>query len=388
MQARTFREKALRWLIVAFLLLLTAGVAFWAGRVTLQPPQATEQVPPETAEIEVVEQELGRVITLTTVVTRPHTPLATNSLTGVVTAVAESGEHGQGDLLYAVGQTPVVLAEGDTPFWRELSEGARGADVRQVQEMLIAAGADLQADGVWGASTTRAARAWQEQQGHAVTGTFPQGSLVAAAALPVHVAIDREVAWLGAVLAGGEEVVSVADGEPAFSMEVTQTQAEMLPTGTEVTVHGGSSDGWSGVVDDQTVNDQGLVLLHLVAPDGGLVCGSQCAELPVEGSTTLLTDVALVPPVTGPVVPVAALTTAPDGTVSVDVVDAGVVHPRQVEVLTVADGLAAVSGVDAGERVRVFGQDSDSAPPAQDELPGGGAPGEVTETATPTGVGE
>ena len=62
----------------------------------------------------------------------------------------------------------------------------------------------------------------------------------------------------------------------------------------------------------------------------------------------------MVPPVTGPVVPVSALRTQPDGAARVTVVRDGVQEERTVIVRGSADGLAVVDGVDAGETVRVL----------------------------------
>lgn len=368
-----------RWVIAVVAVALVVGAAFWAGRVTTRADEQAEQTPRSKAAVEVVEQELGRVITLTTTVTRPSTPLAVNSLAGTVTEVSQSGELGSGDPLYTVGDTPVVLIEGAVPFWRELGEGVEGADVTQVQDMLTAAGVadEGEADAEWDAEMTETVREWQRAQGHTPTGVFPLGALVSVPELPVAVSIDAGVAWPGAVLAGGEEVVSVSSGDPAFAMEVTQTQAEILPPGTEVTVQGGESE-WEGVITDSTTTEDGLFLLSVTAPDGGLVCGEECEQLPAAESTTLLTQASIVPPVTGPVVPISAVSTQPDGSSTVDVISGEQIETTTVQVRTVADGLAVVDGVVAGDRVRVFGEDGGSLPAA----PGGDLPGPDEGTTT------
>lgn len=141
-------------------------------------------------------------------------------------------------------------------------------------------------------------------------------------------------------------------GEPSFLMEVTQTQAEMIPEGTQVTVHGEAS--WAGVVTGSQVSDQGANLT-IAAPGGGVVCGTECALLPAADSSYLLTDVMITPPVRGPVVPVAALSVGPDSVTTVGIVGPdGSVEERTVTVRVVADGLAVVDGVQVGERVRAL----------------------------------
>lgn len=350
------RSRPARLLLGALVVTLVAALAFWAGRVTLRPPDVAEQAPPSAAWVEVVEQDLGRTITLTTTVNRPSTPLALNALSGVVTSVSESSTLGQGDELYRVGDTPVLLVAGDMPFWRDLSAGARGDDVRQIQQMLNAEGASLTVDGIWSAGTTQAVRAWQREHGAPITGAISLGEVVARGDLPVEIAIDTDVAWPGAVLAGGEIVAMVADGEPTFVMEVTPEQAAMVPTGTLVTVHEGDAS-WEGAVADSQTTDAGA-RLAVTAADGGPLCADQCDELPASGTSYLLTDVTIIPPVTGPVIPIAALSTQVDGTTSVDVMTAtGEAGVQVVHVVQLADGLAVVEGVELGQMVRVFGSD-------------------------------
>lgn len=371
-------------LLAVVLLVVVAVGAFWAGRVTLQADDAESSTPREPAEVTVVEQTLGRVITLTTTVRRPSVPLARNNLAGVVTWVSspDTEDYASGDELYRVGDTPVVVVEGDTPFWRDLADGDRGADVLQVERFLALKGASLEPDEVWDEATTRAVQAWQAEQGVAQTGSFALGTLLATATSPVALALDRDLARPGEVLSGGEAVVTVADGDPTFVMEVTEDQAALVPMGTTVSVQGDDME-WPGVVSEASTTEEGLTALVLTAPDGGLVCGQDCAAIPSTGDTYLMTEVAVVPPVTAPVVPVAALTTETDGTTTVQRVAGGTVDDQPVTVLAVSDGLAAVEGVTVGDRVRVFGEPgSPQRPPGQGDAP---APAPDDSSATTGG---
>lgn len=347
--------------LVAVVLGLVAA-AFWAGRVTLSPPPQAQQAPQEEATITVTEQQVGRVITLTTTVTRPTRPLATNQLAGTVTQVGEAGQVDNGDLLYAVEDTPVLLVEGDVPFWRQLEQGVEGEDVTQVQRMLRGAGIDLDPDGVWGRATTAALRQWQQDQGYRQTRGLADGALVAAGSTPVSLTVDTETLWPGAVLSGGETLVSTAAGEPTFAMEVTPDQAALLPVGTGVSLQF-EGTSWEGVISASTLTPEGLLDLAVTTPEGGVICGDECDRLPATAETTLLTEAAVVPPETGPAVPVAALGTSPDGQATVQVLDGDGVRAVPVTVRTIADGLAIVDGVEVGQQVRVFSA-SDSPVPA------------------------
>lgn len=306
------------------------------------------------AEITVVEQELGRVLTLTTAARRESVPLAVNALSGVVTEVAEAGEHDAGDVLYRVGGMAVVLVRGASPFWRDLGPGMNGQDVEQVQTFLESVGAEVAVDGRWGPATTAAVKAWQKSRDLEQTGMFALGELVAAPDLPVAIGLDAKTLRPGALLAGGEELVSIATGEPTFFMEVTQGQAELIASGTGVVVHDRNGQSWTGMAGQGQAVETGYEI-PVTAPDGSVLCGSQCGLLPPAGFVYLLTDVAVRPPVIGPVVPLAAIGTNPDGSTSVTVVEAGTPRAVPVTVVSAADGLAVVDGIDIGDVVRVFG---------------------------------
>ncbi|PFG20757.1 peptidoglycan-binding domain-containing protein [Serinibacter salmoneus] len=317
---------------------------------------------------------------MTTTVTRTPSPLAQNALVGVVTALGADGEHSAGSVLYRVGETPVVLIAGETPFWRDLGQGSRGQDVRAVQEFLGAVGFDIAADGVWGAGTTEAVKDWQEQIAAPATGSLPLGTLVTVPQVPAQIIIDREKIWPGATLSGGEVVLLTASGEPTFEMEVTTSQAELAPVGTSVHLEAGDVT-WQAVIAEALPNDSGGVSLRLASPEGATVCGQECDALPAGIENYLLTQVEVVAPQRGPVVPVSALRTSMGGDTNVTVVTAEGEQERRVEVLAIADGLAVVSGLSAGEQIRVF---ADEAPGEITPDPGDTDPTPTSEKGPPS----
>ena len=342
-----------RWAALVLAVVLVAALAFWAGRVTLTPPAQAEQRSSEDAVVTVAEQELGRVITLGVSVTREQAPAAVNALSGVVTRAGQSGEVAAGDVLYAVAQKPVIAVQGELPQWRALGEGATGSDVTAFQRMLTTTGTKVKATGTWDEATATAWNAWLTARGYPAADTVELGQLVVLESLPTALSVDAKATAVGGTLAGGETIVARPGDEPTFAIEVNQDQAAMIPAGTAVTVpHGGHT--WQAVAGESTADEQGVIRIPLTSPDGGVVCGADCDSLPAEASTSLLSKVNVVPPVTGPVVPVSALRTQPNGSVNVTVVRGGAPEERAVTVRGSADGLAVVDGVAAGETVRVL----------------------------------
>ena len=312
-----------RWAALVLALVAVAALAFWAGRVTLTPPAQAEQRPAASALVTVAEQELGRVITLGVSVSREQTPAAVNALTGVVTRAGESGEVAAGEVLYAVAQKPVLVLQGELPQWRPLGEGTSGDDVAAFQRMLAATGAKVEATGTWDEATADAWDDWLTERGYPAADTVELGQLVVLDALPAPLSVDAKTTAVGTTLAGGENVVARPGDQPDFALEVNQEQAALIPAGTQVTVPHGEHE-WKAVAGESTSDEQGLIRITLTAPDGGVVCGEDCDTLPADATTSLLSQVSVVPPVSGPVVPVSALRTQPDGAATVTVVPGGV----------------------------------------------------------------
>src|SRR5262252_3911390 len=109
----------------------------------------------------------------------------------------------RGQQLYRVGAQPVVLMLGTTPAWRRMAEGCSGADVKELEENLIAlgfAGSGLSANGVFDQADVAAVRRWQASLGVPQDGTVSLGVIEF---LPTPVRVTAVHAQLGALPPAG-----------------------------------------------------------------------------------------------------------------------------------------------------------------------------------------
>jgi peptidoglycan hydrolase-like protein with peptidoglycan-binding domain len=109
-------------------------------------------------------------------------PLASKAA-GTVTWLASPGSTiRRGQPLLRVDDRPVVLLYGVLPAYRDLTDGAEGSDVVQLETNLKALGyTGFTVDRMFSASTAAAVRHWQEDLGLPVTGTVEASRVVYAA---------------------------------------------------------------------------------------------------------------------------------------------------------------------------------------------------------------
>lgn len=348
------KTRGWKWAAVAIAVIVALGGAFWAGRVTMRPIDVVGDLPSSEVLADVAEQSVGRTLNLNVTVAQPKRALAVNALVGVVTEIRPTDEVAQGEVLYRVAGVPVRAIAGGLPFYRSLGQGDRGVDVRQLEEALVGLRLLSRADDRFDSATASALEAWQGRLGIPKTGVVPLGEIVAIPALPAALLLDPEAITLGGVLAGGERIVFGASGEPVFQLRLAQQQARMVPESAIITMSYQGRD-WVAVIASTEQRDTGETVYTLSAPDGGPVCGHDCAVVATGAELSILSEVAVVPPVTGPAVPVTAVTTNPDGSAFVIVVDgSGSRARRPVTVIGSQDGVAVLEGVQVGERVQVF----------------------------------
>lgn len=363
-----------RWwrrLVLVVAVVAAAAGGWWGGRATMAPPAAGPDEAPSVVTATVQQASVGRTVTYAVTVTQPFAPVATNSLPGIVTAVGAGGQVTAGDQLYAVAGQGVYAVAGTTPFYRDLGLKASGADVAQLQAALAAWGFAVPTGGTYDRATATAVKAWQAQTGQPRTGTVPLGTVLAIPTLPGVVRLGDAIVH-GSQLVGGEQAVLARDGDPSFALVLSPEQANLVPAGALVDVDAGQAR-WQAVVAGSSVDENGYTSLALTAPDGSLVCGTDCAGLAGAERTTLLATVHVVPQTSGPGVPAAAVRTAADGSTYVLTAD-GTSTP--VTVRASGDGVAIVDGVDVGTQVVVL-----------DAAPAAGTPGPSPTGGSGDGTG-
>lgn len=345
------------WRLAAAVALLLSGAAVaWAALTVLRPAEDPLEAPAATV-VPVKQGEIGSSISLNTTAQWTTTPLGINRASGVVTrVVVEAGDEvSAGDVLYEVELRPVTIAEGKVPAFRKIGAGTEGADVKQLQQLLMQGGHFAgTVDGTAGKDTVQAIRAWQRSQGIDATGVVGPGDVIYVPSLPARVTLDTEVVRTGATLSGGEEALQGLPAAPSFEMPVTTAQAAMVPTGARVNITSPEGDAWSATAGGQSVDEgSGTVHITLDSLDEGPVCADQCAQVPVTGQSSLRSEIITVQEVSGLVVPSSALITEAGGQTAV-IDEAGSRLP--VEVTASAKGMSVISGVDAGTKVQVPAQ--------------------------------
>ena len=125
------------WMGVVLVATTLAGATGWAVATLLRPSEDPLEATSFTF-VTVTHGEVGASISLSSSAEWKPTPAGSNQASGVVTGVsiASGDEVGQGTVLYLVNQRPVVAAQGNVPAYRAIEEGAEGADVLQLQQML------------------------------------------------------------------------------------------------------------------------------------------------------------------------------------------------------------------------------------------------------------
>ncbi|MEX2652250.1 MAG: peptidoglycan-binding domain-containing protein [Acidimicrobiia bacterium] len=331
--------------IAAAALLFLGG--WWAASVVMESPDDPLASADPTL-FTVDEGLVGRSLRFAAVAEWTFQDLARNATTGVVTSVgvAPGATISFGDVLYTVDLRPVAAAEGTVPAFRDMALRVEGEDVAQLQRLL----AQLEfyqgeADGEFDSSTRGAVRAWQESLGVADDGVVRVGDIVFVPDLPARVVLSEDVK-VGATLVGGELAVRRVSAEVRFWIPLSPEQRNLVPLSASVMVTHGQGVWEATIVEAIEDEAQGELRLILESRDGGSVCGSECGEVSLEGQTSFPSEIVVVPETTGPVVPVAAIETLPDGGTVVTADDGSQIP---VDILAAADGLAVVDGLEVGD---------------------------------------
>lgn len=352
------RSRQSRWftIFVAALMLLVGGVAVgWAAATVFAP--AKDVVDSTSFTTATVSQgEVSSSFRATTVAEWKTAPIASNLARGTVTSInIDPGRQvDAGASLYSVDLRPTTIAQGAIPAFRDLSRGTVGADVTQLQALLKELGFyQDEPSGAFDGSTDSAVRAWQLGLGLGADGIVHTGDVVFVPRLPVRILLDTQKLVRGAVLTGGEPLISALSPAPSFRVSVTDSQAASIPRGARVEIMSPEQGTWEGFVVSQKPQEQdGTVDVELAGKKGASICETQCDVIPVTRQSLLASSVVTQKAINGLIVPSAGLVVRADGTVEL-VSEDGTEHT--VAIVASAQGMSVVEGVSEGLRVRVPG---------------------------------
>lgn len=305
---------------------------------------------------------------------------ASGQAAGAFTALPAAGRVVvQGQPLYSVSLTPVVLLYGSTPASRTLSEGLSGADVQQLNGDLVSLGDASKTDldpssDYFSTATAAGVEKLQSNLGITQTGSLTLGQVVF---LPTAARVTSISATLGAPAQPGATVVQATSTTRAVIAQLDADQQSEVSAGDKVTITlpsnqttpgvvskvgtvattpssgGSSSSGSSGSGSSGSSSGSGgtpTIEVDIAPSDPAATGALDQAPVTVTITTATVNDAL--------VVPVDALLALSAGRFAVEVVGVAGVHrlvPVTLGLFDDADGLVQVTAslLSAGDRVVV-----------------------------------
>ena len=191
---------------------------------------------PATATAKVTRGDLVTTETIAGTLGFTGSTTMTNRQSGTITALAAEGRTvRRGQTLYAVDGRRVVLLYGSTPAYRTLSVGAKGPDVRQLEQNLVALGygGGFDVDAEFTSATARAVRQWQDDLDLPETGSVELGRVVFA---PGAQRIAKNKVTLGGAAVPGSEVCTTTSTRRSIAVDVPVADQALARQGAPVVV--------------------------------------------------------------------------------------------------------------------------------------------------------
>ncbi len=211
------------WAVLAILLLTPVLVVGAWAVVAAQPNRAAAAGPVEAVVVTPVLEEIELAVARTVTVETAEGLEVRSQSSGLVTrAPAPGAVLVQGDVVLVLDDRPVRAFVGEAPFWRSLSVGDRGDDVRALQEYLAETGhLSGVPDGVFGDRLRTAVATFNVDAGLGRgVGAFDPATVVWVGPSPlvtagVPVRVGDAVAPGQAVAVGPAAPVAITVGDPS-----------------------------------------------------------------------------------------------------------------------------------------------------------------------------
>ncbi len=318
------------WLVASVLALATVAAVLVTSPFATVPAKGVIDNSDPTSLTKIIRQRLSSQTEVSATLGYAGSYSVINQAQGDVTALPAVGRVvTQGQVLYRVDGSPVVLLYGLTPVYRSLSEGLTGSDVEQLNHDLVAlryaTPADLDpSSDYFSAETAYALELLQAHLGVTESGTLELGQAVF---LPTAARITTHQASLGSPVGPGQPVLSATSTVRQVGIALDADQQSEVKVGDEVTITLPNNQTTPGVISSVgTVattpaggSSGSPTITVLVKPTDPASTGDW-GETPVEVTiTTASVSDALV-------VPVDALLAQPTGGYAVEVVEANGIH--------------------------------------------------------------
>jgi HlyD family secretion protein len=244
------------WLLTAATVLV-AGIATIVietsgGNQQALAVQRQQQVSTANAEKRTLTATVSQPGILTYQAQKDGSPYSViNQARGTYTTLPAAGQVvRQGQVLYRVNNSPVVLLRGSTPAYRTLSAGATGPDVVQLNADLVALGYATSAQlhprsAFFGAATTTAVEKLQAALGVARNGSLALGQVVFE---PTAVRVTSVSAQLGGRTQPGETVMHATSTARLVQIALAASQQTEVAVGNKVTITLPNNQTTPGVV--------------------------------------------------------------------------------------------------------------------------------------------
>jgi hypothetical protein len=233
-----------RWVLAGAAVLVavtvTGGVVAMSSKTQATP--ATQGPPVSTVKVE--RENLSAIVsvngTLTYQARSDGSPYSViNEAQGTYTELPDLGQTiAQGQVLYRVNDSPVVLLYGSTPAYRTLSAGANGADVAELNADLIALGYATAAQlsptsAFFGSATAAGLEKLQGALGVTQNGTLSLGQAVFE---PTAVRVTSASTPLGGSAQIGQTVMQATSTTRQVEVALNASQQSEVSVGDKVTI--------------------------------------------------------------------------------------------------------------------------------------------------------
>ena len=222
------------------------AVAVTGGVVAMS--SATQATPaaqgPPVSTVKVERENLSAIVSVSGSLTygarsdgSPYSVI--NQAQGTYTELPDLGQTiAQGQVLYRVNDSPVVLLYGSTPAYRTLSEGATGADVAELNADLIALGYATSAQlsptsASFGSATATALEKLQAALGVTKNGTLSLGQAVFE---PTAVRVTNMSTTPGGSTQSGQTVMQATSTTRQVEVALNASQQSEVSVGDKVTI--------------------------------------------------------------------------------------------------------------------------------------------------------